>query len=166
MSTSTLLHSLFKYKAWANKELFAALAELDTVEQAKALHAALRLLNHVFVVDLFAAHLIGEAHSYTAINTPETPTLEDLHVAVAETDRWYVEYVSTLQPERLTEPLSFVFTDGQHGCMTREEILAHVVNHGSYHRGAVGRIIMQFSDAPNRDIFTGYLHMSEPARRK
>lgn len=167
MSTSSLLHSLFKYKAWANEELFAELAKVDPVAHQAERHTAIRLLNHIYVVDrIFAAHLSGEAHTYAGTNTPETPTFEDLRAAVAESDRWYVEYVGSLPPERLPESLPFTFTDGAKGFMSREEMLAHIVTHGGYHRGAVGRIMAQLSVAPPRDIFTVYLHKSEPQRRE
>jgi uncharacterized damage-inducible protein DinB len=166
MSTSTLLHSLFRYKAWANGELFAELDKLDAETRQAERHAAIRILNHVYVVDrIFAAHLMGQTHSYTATNTTETPALEALRAAVAESDRWYQRYTETLAPERLSERIAFVFTDGTNGSMSREEMLAHVATHGGYHRGAVGRIMAQASVAPPRDIFTVYLHESEPERR-
>ncbi len=166
MSAKTLLHSLFKYKAWANEELFAELEKLDPSTQQAERHAALRLLNHIYVVDrIFAAHLTGAAHGYTATNTPETPTFADLRGAVTESDRWFIDYIETLAPDLLDESITFIFTDGGNGRMSREEMLAHVITHGGYHRGAVGRILAQVSIAPPRDIFTGFLHKSEPERR-
>lgn len=167
MSNPTLLLSLFKYKAWANEELFAELHRLDAEAHATERHTAIRLLNHIHVVDrIFAAHLSGTPHAYTATNTPETPALGDLRQAVAATDRWYVQHVAALTPEQLAERISFQFTDGAQGCMSREEILAHVATHGSYHRGAVGRIMAQVAVPPPRDIFTAYLHQAEPQRRE
>ena len=165
MSSATLLLSLFKYKAWANDELFLELEKLDPEAHKTERHTAIRLLNHIYVVDrIFAAHLGGLVHSYTATNTPETPSLHELRSAVAQTDRWYVQYVEDLAPERLAEMVSFTFTDGANGCMSREEMLAHVATHGGYHRGAVGRIMAQLSVPPPRDIFTVYLHRAEPER--
>jgi uncharacterized damage-inducible protein DinB len=167
MSTSTLLLSLFNYKAWANEELFAELEKLDPVAHEAERHTAIRLLNHIYVVDrIFAAHLSGGSHRYTGTNTAETPTFAVLRAAVAESDRWYVNYIASLPAERLPESLSFTFTDGANGRMSREEMLAHVATHGGYHRGAVGRILAQVSVPPPRDIFTVYLHQSEPARRQ
>ncbi len=167
MSNSTLLLSLFRYKAWANVELFAELEKLDPQARQAERHLAIRLLNHIHVVDrIFAAHLAGQPHGYTATNTPETPTLHELRDAVAQTDRWYVDYVQALAPQQLEEQLRFVFTDGAQGQMSREEMLAHVATHGGYHRGAVGRILAQAELPPPRDIFTVYLHRAEPARRE
>ena len=166
MSTSTLLISLFKYKAWANAELFAGLGKLDPVLHQSERHTAIRLLNHIHVVDsIFAAHLAGQPPANEGTNTPETPTFEALGNAVSTSDRWYIEYVGNVPSDRLAERVSFTFTDAQVGTMSREEMLAHVITHGGYHRGAVGRIMAQLSITPPRDTFTVYLHQSEPQRR-
>ena len=165
--SAALLQSLVRHKAWANEELFAELDKVDAAAHPAARHAAIRLLNHIFVVDrIFAAHLLGRDHGYSATNTSETPALEALQGAVFESDLWYVEHVGTLAPQQLAEPIAFVFTDGQRGRMSREEMLAHVITHGSYHRGAVGRILSEASLTPPRDTLTTYLHRSEPQRRE
>jgi len=167
MSTSTLLLSLFRYKARADEELLAELAALDPAAWQAQRHGAIRILNHVYVVDrIFAAHLSGRAHGYTGTNTAETPTLEVLSAAIAESDRWYVDHVAALEPDALTERIAFTFTDGRGASMSREEMLAHVATHAGYHRGAVGRAVPQLSTAPPRDTYTVYLHETEPARRE
>ena len=68
--------------------------------------------------------------------------------------------------EQLAEQLHFDFVDGDHGCMSRAEMLAHIVTHGGYHRGAVGRILAQLQLAPPRDIYTRFLHQDQPQRRE
>ena len=71
-----------------------------------------------------------------------------------------------LAPAQLAEAVAFTFTDGQRGRMSREEMLAHVITHGSYHRGEVGQMLKRLSVAPPRDLFTAYLHRAEPQRRE
>ena len=65
----------------------------------------------------------------------------------------------------LAESLHFKFTDGDPGAMTREEMLFHVLTHGAYHRGNVGQVLKGISVAPPRDLFSKFLHVSEPSRR-
>ena len=89
--TMNTLHSLFAQKAWANNELYNALAAVTDEQHAAAVHMATRTLNHIYVVDrIFRAHLLGEPHGYTATNTDATPELGELQFAVAETDGWFV----------------------------------------------------------------------------
>jgi uncharacterized damage-inducible protein DinB len=162
-----ILASLFAQKAWANRELFDVVASVSPAEHAVPLHTAIRLLNHIYVVDrIFRAHLLGEPHGYTATNTTDTPELGELHFAVIETDNWFENYVAKLGQDQLGESLVFRFTDGDSGTMTREEMLFHVLTHGSYHRGNVGQILKDISVAPPRDLLTKFLHVREPARRQ
>jgi uncharacterized damage-inducible protein DinB len=95
-----------------------------------------------------------------------TPELDELQFSVAETDAWFESYVSKVSAEILSESLAFTFTDGDVGTMTREEMLLHVVTHGSYHRGNVGQVLKSISVSPPRDLYTKFLHVSEPARRR
>jgi uncharacterized damage-inducible protein DinB len=164
MSASTLLTELFEYKAWANEELFVALSGLHERAHATERRTAILILNHVQIVDrIFAAHLRRKPHRYTASGTADAPPFASLAEAVRWTDRWYLEYVPRLSADELAEPIEFAFTDGAQGRMSREEMLAHVITHGGYHRGEVGYILRQLDIVRPRDIFTGYLHKTETA---
>lgn len=167
MNNNPLLTSLLRYHAWAHEELFGTLHRLDTQQHAAELQAALRILNHIYVVQrIFAAHLHGITHPYTATNTVDTPSLQVLQAALQASDRWYLDHAATLSAEQLAEHLAFTFVDGDRGSMSRAEILAHIVTHGGYHRGAVGRILAQLQLAPPRDIYTRFLHQEQPQRRE
>lgn len=166
MSATSLISSLYQYKAWANEALFSRFEAIDQQLHASQCQAMLRILNHIYVVDrIFAGHLTNTPHGYSGTNTPDTPELEQLHQQVKESDRWFVQYCATLSAPELEQSIEFTFTDGQPGRMTREEMLAHVVTHGGYHRGAVGRMLTQIQVSPPRDVFTGFLHQSQPERR-
>ena len=163
---TTTLKSLFGYKAWANEELFALLATLPE-QHAEHLLFCIRVLNHVYVVDrIFRAHLSGEPRPFDSTGTKETPTLAQLRSDVAATDAWYIQYVSAPTAAQLAEVLDFTFTDGDKGRMSREEILVHVITHGGYHRGNVGQELRALSVPAPRDLYTKFLHRSEPSRRE
>jgi len=160
----TILRSLFQYKAWANAELFAALKRSHDTLPAEAQHLALRILNHIYVVDrIFAAHLQGISHPYIATNTPDTPQLSDLQQSLAHSDAWFVDYVPSLDNQMLNVSLTFTFVDdGNQGVMSREAILMHLITHGSYHRGSVGRLLIEHGITPPRDIFSRFVQLPVP----
>lgn len=161
------LLSLFAQKSWANNELFNLLAEVGAERHAGAVHSAVRTLNHIHVVDrIFRAHLLGEPHGYSATNTEHTPDLGELQFSVAQTDAWFEGYTAEITEQQLGQRICFRFTDGDAGCMTREEMLVHVISHGSYHRGNVGQVLKSISVAPPRDLYTKFLHLREPSRRQ
>lgn len=166
MSTLSLLRTLFSYRAWANAEFLEKTEGFDPELHAQDRRDALRLINHNLVVDrIFAAHLVGVAHEFVEDNPADVPSLEDLRAAVAASDEWYLNYLDTATPEQLSESVPFVFTDGDTGCMSREEILTHLVIHSGYHRGEVGRIMSRLSISMPWDTFAVYLHQAEPSRR-
>ncbi|RAZ84647.1 damage-inducible protein DinB [Mesorhizobium hawassense] len=166
MSAKTLLKSLLAYQAWANDEFAEKLAGIDPARDAGERHAAIRLMNHVHVVSrIFAAHLKGVAHGHASDNTEETPEPAELRAALAEADRWYLDYLETVSEQELAEPVAFTFTDGDKGCMTRQEMLTHVVLHGGYHRGEIGRMLVRIAVSPPWDTYAVHLHRAEPARR-
>jgi len=143
------LHSLFRYKAWADGELLDALATLDAAQ----------------VDAIFKGNLLGEPHGFSATNTPETPTLAALRSAIGKLDAWYLDYVASLSQADGEAVLSFNFVDGDKGQMSRAEMLLHLVTHGGYHRGAIGRLLVQCGITPPRDTLTAFLHRNEPERR-
>ena len=159
------MHRLFKYKAWANDQLLTALARLGDNSPVTAL--ALKALSHTYVVDrIFAAHIRGEGHPYTSANLSEMPTLEELSADLRRSDQEYIEYVASLHLDQLAERIDFTFTDGTPGRMSREEMLIHVVTHGTGHRGQVSAVMLLNSATPAKDGFTTYLHEAEPATRR
>jgi len=167
MTAKTLLVSLFRYKASIDDELLDALSAIDEDERSETFQSALRVLNHAHIVDrIFAFNLQKQAHAYKANWSKDTPALADLAPAIRNTDRWYVDYVSRIEPEDLEEAIEFTFTDGGHGHMSREEMLAHVITHSGYHRGEAGRLLPEIESTTMRDVFTGYLHRADPQRRR
>jgi uncharacterized damage-inducible protein DinB len=160
----TLLR-LFRFKAWADDELLTELAALD--EESPITGLALKALSHSYVVDrIFAAHMRGREHPYTSANLSELPTLEALSADMRESDRDYIEYVSTLSPGQLAERIDFTFTDGAPGRMSREEMLLHVITHGVGHRGQVSAVMLLNALPPAKDGFTTYLHAAEGSTRR
>jgi len=159
------LERLFRFKAWANDELLTALAGLGDESPVVAL--AKRALSHSYIVDrIFAAHLRRETHAYTSANASEMPTLHDLSGDIRGSDREYVDYVSALDRSQLEERLDFRFTDGAGGCMSREEMLMHVITHGIGHRGQVSAVMLLNSAPAAKDGFATYLHQAEASLRR
>ena len=75
-------------------------------------------------------------------------------------------------PRSLSQSIAFVFTDGDQGYMTREEMLTHVVTHTGYHRGEAGRLLTQAAARDGHgvylpwDTYAVHLHQTEPERRR
>ena len=158
MTTLSTTRMLTRYNAWANNVFFQAVAKLPEGEATKPRQSLFKnivhTLNHNYVIDrIFQAHLEGREHGYTARNTPEHPTLEELWRAQKELDEWYVAWSDRMTEAELGEVVKFKFVGGGDGAMTRAEIILHIVNHTSYHRGFAGDLLFQVpTRAPTTDL--------------
>lgn len=165
--TTRTARMLTRYNQWANKTVFDAVAALPEGEATKPRVSLFKnmvhMLNHNYVIDrIFQAHLEGREHGYAARNTPDHPPLAELWLAQQEVDAWYVAWSDRLTPAAIDEKVKFTYVGGGEGEMSRGEILMHIVNHTTYHRGFVGEMIFNLKiRAPAAD-FTVFLRDARP----
>lgn len=162
MITTDSARMLTRYKAWANEIVYGTVAALPDGEalkpRATVFGNMVHTLNHLYVVDrIFQAHLEGKDHGYTARNTPTTPPLDELWRDVRALDAWYTARYDRMSDAELGEDIRFQFVGGGDGVMTRGEILMHLVNHGTYHRGFVGSMLTEAQVRPRPTDLTVYL---------
>ena len=134
------------YNQWSNKVMFDAVAALPAEEPAKPRPSLFKnmahTLNHIYVINrIWQAHLEGRDHGYDARNTKDHPPLPELWRLQQEIDAWYVTWAGRQTADSLDETVSYTLIGGNHGTMTRGEILLHVVMHTHYHRGYVAQMI-------------------------
>jgi len=165
---------LARYNAWANKLIFEAVAALPAGEATKQRQTLFKnmvhTLNHNYVIDrIFQAHLEGRPHGYDARNTQDHPPLAELWRAQQELDAWYVAWSDRVTAAQLDETVNFTFVGGGEGSLTRSQILMHLVNHTTYHRGFVADLFYQVPARPPTTDLTVYLrdvHADDPGHRR
>ncbi|AWP34913.1 DinB family protein [Pantoea eucalypti] len=155
---NTSLVTLLKFKRWIDAETLKVIKGISESAYAEKRHLMLRLMNHIYVVDMiFRANISGHKHGYTALNTPETPSADELEVKMNDCINWYIQRVSSMSPADLKETIKFSFVDGSEGEMTAADMINHMLFHGSYHRGAVGWLISECKGTPPKDVLTVFL---------
>lgn len=153
---------LVRYKEWADDRLFRSLSALPAEElSAKrkiVFGSILRTLNHVYSMDLvWKAHLEGNNHTFKSRNPEQCPEFSELREFQLEIDRWYIDYANNLHSSKGEETVDFVFIGGGDGSLSRFNILLHVVNHTTYHRGHIGDMVYQIPAEPPTTDFPVYL---------
>ncbi len=150
--------TLLKYKKWADDITLKSIKAIDHSAFPKQHHLMLRLMNHIYVVDkIFQANINEVSHHYTALNTPDTPTVDDLLQNMAETTDWYIHKMKDLSDSDLLKTIRFTFVDGGMGEMKLADMINHILFHGTYHRGAVGWLIAECGAIPPKDVLTVFL---------
>lgn len=159
-------HTPLKYKAWADGRTLDAVAQINRQTHAAQFDFARQQLNHmVRVEELFRARLTGHPEPHGSTNTPELPTLDELATRLTAANVWLQDYAQALPAEQLAQAIHFRFVDGQQGTMRRGEVLYHLINHGTYHRGAIGHALDLAGAARPADTYTVFVHAAEPGRR-
>lgn len=152
------IRMLTRYSAWANKRLFDVLSALADEEVAaprsEDAGSMLKVLNHAYVVDqIWQAHLLAKPHGFSARNTDTLPSLVELQTGQCLIDDWYVAYADNISEKAYGEIVNFEFIGGGVGAMTRGDILLHLVNHKTYHRGFVAQMLYEVSQrSPVMDL--------------
>ncbi|GAB2585571.1 DinB family protein [Dyella jejuensis] len=146
MSHLEHLQLLTRYRAWADRRLYQALAALPehvlVTAQPIVFGSLLRTLNHVYCMDqVWKAHLQGEQHGFTTRNPEDCPPFETLLASQEDIDDWYIRFATSLDDRSCDETVRFTFIGGSEGQMRRADILLHVVNHATYHRGHVAAMM-------------------------
>jgi uncharacterized damage-inducible protein DinB len=153
MSSSNTLITLTRYAEWADQKIYEVVARLpepELVKPQKILFGSLiRTLEHAYAMDVvWQAHLQGSSHGFTSRTPQLYSDLAELRSAQLALDQWYVQLAEEMSETTAREVVHFTFIGGSAGSMTRADIVLHVVNHKTYHRGHVADMLFQIPVQP------------------
>jgi uncharacterized damage-inducible protein DinB len=134
------------YNAWANARLFRMAGTLadelyrkDVGAYFKSLHGT---LNHLLVADRIWMHrLTGSGSPPQKLNATLFDDLPSLHAARVEEDSRITGFVHSLAERAFEEALDYRMLNGAPQRQPRREILAHLFNHQTHHRGQAHAIL-------------------------
>lgn len=160
---------LTRYKAWANQLTFAAVMELPAIEATKkrptTFDSIANTLNHVLIVDdIFRHHATGRQHPYVSRTPVNHPDLSEIWNQQQEIDAWWINHADSLDQAGLSQEIDFTFVEGGNGRLTGEQIILHIVDHATYHRGYVCDMMYQIPAVPPATDLTIFLRDSRPPR--
>jgi uncharacterized damage-inducible protein DinB len=149
--SAAVLREHLCYTAWATGHLVHAVQHLPTEQLTQDFHTSdrniLGTLVHVFAADrIWLARIKGEA----AINFLSDA---DYHLHVLQSDwpllyeKWK-EWAQTLTDENAGERIAYHDLKGNARVSPAWEIVLHVVNHGTHHRGQVSGFLRALGYTP------------------
>lgn len=132
------LQRLFAYNTWANREVIAS---------------------HPVSLDVLA-HIIGAEQLWLGrIRVDPTHAVVWPKLTLAEcaaaVDRLDAEWQRVLDAEDRGRKVEYTNSKGERWTNTVDDILTHVVLHGSYHRGQIATLVRQGGARP---AYTDYIH--------
>lgn len=152
------IETLTRYKSWADRVFYKSLRQLPEPELARQrpmlFGNILALLNHIYAMDVvWQCNLQGIAHQLSTRNPADVPLFSELETKQKDVNAWYETYAAEQTSHQMSELISFTFIGGGEGQMTRGDIIHHVINHASYHRGHIEGVMYQLEvEPPTTDV--------------
>ena len=135
---------LLAYEQEANR---LAILSVESIPEAGRKHAgyarATQLLPHNQLSrSIWLARLEGRPYEAPKEWFPSW-TLDQTRMAMDEQHREWLEYFEELSDHDLPKPISYTSTEGQPFVRLVDDILTHVFNHSTYHRGQLARLVTE-----------------------
>jgi uncharacterized damage-inducible protein DinB len=155
------LHDLLEYHYWARDRVLDAVATLTADQYGRDLSSSFpsirETLVHTYSAE-WAWHSRWGGHSPTApLPADMFPDVPSLQRAWAEHEGRMRALLASVPDSDLTRAFDYTLISGAPGRSTLQQVLQHVVNHATYHRGQVTTMLRQLGAAPkNTDLIQFY----------
>jgi uncharacterized damage-inducible protein DinB len=144
---------LYEYNSWANRRSLDACSTLSDEQFTRDIGSSFRsvrdTLSHVCEVEwLWLERWHGRSAS-SLRPASDFPTLESLRRRWQEVETGLIGYVDALKAEDIARVIEHKTTKGVPQAAPLWQMLQHLVNHGTYHRGQVATMLRQLGVTPN-----------------
>lgn len=152
---------LYEHDWWANEQMLDAVGALNHEQFTKNM-ATSHVSVHGTLVHTLAAEWIWLArckgHSPARLFDPaEFPTLESVREKWDEVKRDQKSFIEGLSEADLDSIIAYTNTKGEQWQYPLGQIMQHVTNHSSYHRGQVTTMLRQFGAKAVMTDFLAYI---------
>jgi uncharacterized damage-inducible protein DinB len=150
------LRTMLDYHYWARDRLLAALDPLSPEQLKRDLASSFKSI-HDTMVHTYAAewawHSRWNGTSPTALLPPDQfPDLPSIRTAWQELEGKMRRFVDNLGDDGVERVHDYTLLSGQPGSTPLWQMLQHVVNHASYHRGQVTTMLRQLGASPAKPM--------------
>lgn len=152
---------LYEYNAWANRrtlEACSALTPEQFVQDLKSSFVSVRdTLAHIYGAEwVWLERWHGRIPSGLP-SAADFPDLETVRRRFAEMDRNLVDYAASLTSDDLQRVISYKSMAGSPSAQPLWQMLQHLANHGTYHRGQIAAMLRQLgAKASSTDLIGFY----------
>ena len=143
---------LHAFNSWANNKIFDALAKLSTeqyMRDMKASHGSIHgtLLHMVGAERIWVSRLLG-APEPDLLTVTEAPTLQAVRSIWENTGYETAMFLGRMTDKSLQETFAAKSPKGDTYTHMYWQVLQHIVDHSTYHRGQIITMMRQLGAAP------------------
>ena len=151
MNTATI-RNLYEYDRWANARLLGVVTRLRSELFTKNLgssHASIRdTLSHILGAEWIWLERWKGNSPKALLDPKEFPTVDALRARWRRLEKDQADFLRGLSDERLQAALRYTTTEGTPFAQPLWQLMTHVVNHSTYHRGQVITMLRQVGAEP------------------
>lgn len=157
MSMTDHFRTMQAYEAWANKATLDSMESVPAASRATTQFTrALQVMAHNQLArSVWLARLEGRSEK-VADWFPAWP-VEQTRAKAAELDRAWSALLERTAEADLARSISYTSSEGVAYRSTLHDVLTHVFNHSTYHRGQIARLV---SEAGGRRASTDFIAMT------
>lgn len=158
MGTKKYFKMMADYHLWAYQRLQQSLEPLSDDEYYrecglffKSVHGT---LNHLLLGDrVWHGRLVAELFPISGLDQELLSSRHELSETMLAQSRCWIDYVEQLPEACYHDPLTYRSSGGHAYCLPIEQLLGHVFNHGTHHRGQISTVITQLGyPCPEMDL--------------
>lgn len=147
------IRALYDFNSWANQRTREACASLSNEQLTRDLASSFRSVRDT-LVHLYSGEWVWlerwRGNSPIAFpSAADFPDLAAIELRWAEIDRGLHEFVAGLKADDLTRTLKYRLMSGKEMESPYWQMLQHLANHGTYHRGQIATMLRQLGAKPN-----------------
>jgi uncharacterized damage-inducible protein DinB len=151
---------LYDYNRWANACVLEAAAKL-TAEQftrdlANSFRSVRDTLVHIMSVEWIWLRRWKGTSPKSFHDPSDFPNVEALLANWAEIETEQMDFVNSMSDESLGKMVAYVNTKGETWTYPLWQMLQHLVNHSTYHRGQITTMLRQLGAEPATTDFLVY----------
>ena len=153
--------ALVEFNAWANRRILGVVAALTPEQFTKALGSSFSsvkdTLMHIFGVEWVWLERLQGRSPAAIPDVREFAEMPKLAARYEEHEANLLRYVSHISQAELEEVMEYKTLSFGPGKNSRWQMIQHVVNHGTYHRGQVVALLRQLgAKGVGSDLITYY----------
>jgi uncharacterized damage-inducible protein DinB len=150
-----------EFMKWADDTMLAALYEGPTGEvthdRGSSFKSLFHTLNHVYLAELVWLRRVQGQRDAKLADLESPADLSALGQAWPEVHQAWIDWSRSVSGDDLQQPLIFLNMKGAEVQMPHWQLVLHLVNHGSYHRGQVAGMLRQAGiKPPGTDLIAFY----------
>jgi uncharacterized damage-inducible protein DinB len=157
------IQPLFAYNRWANARILDAAAKLTEEQFTRDLHSShgsvRGTLVHMISGDWIWLTRWQGSSPKAMLDPAEFPTFAALRARWTAIEREQAEFVAKVTDESLRQEIRYVNLRGEPHAYLLWQMMQHIANHSTFHRGQVVTILRQLGAVPPSTDFLVFYDM-------